>query len=107
LNIQRGELLNIQRGELMAARELADQELRLAENLQDSSFILAAQYNLGEIYNWTGELSRSFEHLEQASRLYDSQLHVSLAPLYGVDFLVMLSSIAASVEYLLGKPSNL
>jgi len=98
--------LNIQRGELIAARELADQGLSLAERLQEPTFIPAAQYNLGEICQWRGELSQSLEHLEQASRLYDSQLHASLVPLYGVDLLAFLSADAAIVEYLLGKPDQ-
>jgi predicted ATPase len=98
--------LTIQRGELMAARELADQGLSLAERLQEPTFILAAQYNLGEICQWRGELSQSLEHLERASSLYDSQLHASLAPLYGVDLLAIVSSVATSVEYLLGKPDQ-
>ncbi len=97
---------NIQRGDLLRARELAHQGLSLAERLQDSTFILAAQYNLGEICCWAGEPSQSFEHVERASSLYDSHVHDSLASAYGINLLTVSSIIAACAEYLLGKPDQ-
>jgi class 3 adenylate cyclase/predicted ATPase len=98
--------LNIQRGELRAARELARQSLSLAERVQDGTFILAAQYNLGEICEWAGELTQAHVHLEHAKTLYDPRQHASLAPIYGVDLSVGTYSVADSVDFLLGKPDQ-
>jgi predicted ATPase len=98
--------LNIQRGELRAARELAQRSLSLAERLQDATLILAAHYNLGEICNWTGELIQGHEHLGHADALYDPRQHAALEATYGLDLSVITSSVAVSVECLLGRPDQ-
>jgi predicted ATPase len=98
--------LTIQRGELRAARELAQQSLSLAERVHDATLILAAHYNLGEICEWAGEMTEAREHMEHASTLYDPRRHASLEPLYGLDLSVLISSVAVSVECLLGRPDQ-
>jgi class 3 adenylate cyclase/predicted ATPase len=97
---------NIQRGELRAARELAQQSLGLAERLQDGTLILATHYNLAEICEWAGELTQAQEHLERIKTLYDPRQYASLTAIYDVDLSVSTSSVASSVECLLGKPDQ-
>jgi class 3 adenylate cyclase/predicted ATPase len=98
--------LNIQRGELRAARELARQSLSLAERVQDTTLILAAHYNLGELCSWVGELTQAHEHLEHANALYDPRQHASLEAIYGFDLSLMTTAMAVLVECLLGRPDQ-
>jgi class 3 adenylate cyclase/predicted ATPase len=98
--------LNIQRADLLPARELAHEGLDLAERLQDSSFILAAHYNLGEIYFWICAPTRSLEYFERACRLYEPRVHASLASVYGADLLVLSLTMTAGAESLLGRPDQ-
>jgi len=98
--------LNIQRGELRTARELARQSLSLAERVQDTTLILAAHYNLGELCSWVGELTQAHEHLEHANALYDPRQHASLEAIYGLDLSVVTTAQAVWVECLLGRPDQ-
>jgi tetratricopeptide (TPR) repeat protein len=98
--------LNIQRGELRTARELARQSLSLAERVQDTTLILAAHYNLGELCSWVGELTQAQEHLEHANALYDPRQHASLEAIYGLDLSVITTAVAVWVECLLGRPDQ-
>jgi predicted ATPase len=62
---------NLIRGELVAARELAEQLLRLGSGLQKPALLQSAHYGMGEILFELGELRQSRKHLEQAITLYD------------------------------------
>ncbi len=63
------------RAELKTARELADELLTVAQNLQNSSYLLEAHLALGEILFWLGDLSAALEHVKQGSALYSPQEH--------------------------------
>ncbi|MBI3797195.1 MAG: hypothetical protein HY268_09560, partial [Deltaproteobacteria bacterium] len=78
-------LVYLQRADLQAARALAEQLLRLAQNGQDSSLLLLAHFTVGDVLNWLGELLPARKHLEQGIALYNRHSHRSLAFLYGID----------------------
>jgi len=63
------------RAELKTAREHAEELLTVAQNLQNSSFLLEAHLALGEILFWLGDLSAALEHVKQGSALYSPQEH--------------------------------
>jgi class 3 adenylate cyclase/tetratricopeptide (TPR) repeat protein len=65
------------------ARELGEQCLTLAQNLQDSAFLLEAHLALGVSFFYLGELLQARTHLEQGIALYDPQQHHALALRYG------------------------
>jgi class 3 adenylate cyclase/tetratricopeptide (TPR) repeat protein len=94
--------LHLQQDRFRAAGELAEQALRLGEDLQDSAFLSSAHYNLGESYYWTGELVRAEAHLKQALTLYDPTRLRSHAWV-GVDLWIPSSSILAWTEHLIGR----
>jgi predicted ATPase/class 3 adenylate cyclase len=61
------------RGKIGTARELAEQALRLAQNLQTPKFLQAAHHMMG-LASWLlGEFPQARTHLEQAIALYDPQ----------------------------------
>ncbi len=63
------------RGELQTARELSEQMLRLAQNVQDRYLLSVAHDALGRTLYSLGELPSARSHVEQALVLYDSQEH--------------------------------
>ncbi len=63
------------RAELTTAREHAEELLTVAQNLQNSSFLLEAHLALGEILFWLGDLSAALEHVKQGFALYSPQEH--------------------------------
>jgi predicted ATPase len=63
------------RAELRIARELAEQALRLAQSLQDSSLLLGPYEALGLVLFHSGELPSARAHLEQSIALYDPRKH--------------------------------
>ena len=71
------------REELQTARELADELLNLARNVQDPAFLLEAHTAQGETLLLLGEFVPAREHLEQGMVLYNPQQHSSHAFLYG------------------------
>jgi predicted ATPase len=99
-------LVYLLRAELQAARALAEQMLRLAQNGQDSSLFLLAHFALGNVLFWLGELGPARKHLEQGIALYDPQSHRALAFLYGVDPGVYCLSYAVWGRWPLGYPDQ-
>jgi predicted ATPase/DNA-binding IscR family transcriptional regulator len=97
--------VNLEQGRLRAACELAEQSLRLAEDLQDPAFLSAAHHNAGEAYCWTGEIVRAQAHVEQALALYDRKQHRSHAWL-GVDLWILSSSLLAWIEQFVGRSNQ-
>jgi predicted ATPase len=92
--------------ELRTARELGEQLLRLAQDMQDSSLLLEARGALGLPLFWLGEFASARAHLEQGIALYDPQQHRSHAFLYGLDPGVVCLSVAALVLWQLGYPDQ-
>jgi class 3 adenylate cyclase/predicted ATPase len=71
------------RAEYQTGRELGEQCLRLAQNVQDPALLAEAHYALGTTLANLGEGPRAREHFEQVVTLYDPHQHRSLAFLYG------------------------
>src|SRR5262249_47759288 len=92
----------VQQGKLHAAGELAEQSLRLGEELQDPGFLSSAHHSSGEACLWTGELIRAQAHFEQAIALHDPKQHRSLAWI-GMDPWVISSGTLAWTEQLVGR----
>jgi predicted ATPase len=71
------------RAELQRARELGQQLLTLAHQVQDRAFLLEAHHALWPTLFYLGELVAARGHMEQGMTLYDPQQHRSHAFLYG------------------------
>jgi predicted ATPase len=94
------------RGELQAARELAEQLLRLAESAQEPALFLEAHMGLGGISFWLGDLAATREHSRQGIALYDPEHHASHAFLYGQDPGVTCGTYEAGALLRLGYPDQ-
>ncbi len=71
------------RGNVQAARDLAGQCLRLAQDREDPMLLVAAHAKLGEDLYYLGEFPLAKAHLEQAISYYDPQQHDSLSHIFG------------------------
>jgi predicted ATPase len=65
------------RGDLLTSHELAEQRMRLAQNVQDPTFLLDAYRTLGMSLFWRGKFASARAHVEQSIAFYDSQQHNS------------------------------
>lgn len=63
------------RGELQAAREVAEQMLRLAQSVQNQHLLSVAHLALGGTLYWLGEFASARTHQEQAIALYNPPQH--------------------------------
>jgi predicted ATPase len=70
-------------GKLLAARELGEQLLGLAENTADPALLLVAHDVLADNLYYEGQFVAARAHAEQGTALYDRQQHHGLASLYG------------------------
>src|SRR5262249_23052173 len=70
------------RAEHRTARELAEQLLRLAENVRDPGLLVEAHFALGSTSFWLGEPCIAREQFDQALALYDSERHRAHAYVY-------------------------
>jgi predicted ATPase/DNA-binding winged helix-turn-helix (wHTH) protein len=70
-------------GKLVAARELGEQLLGLAQNTADRASLLVAHNILADNLYYEGQFVAARAHAEQGTALYDSQQHHTLASLYG------------------------
>ena len=94
------------RGELQTARELGEQLLSLAQNVQDTALIVRAHRMLGDTLLWLGELVSAQAHLEQGIALYDPEQHRSHMALYGSEPGVFGLSFAALAQWFRGYPDQ-
>ena len=94
------------RAELQTARELGEQLLRLAQSVQDSTFLLEAHQALGVTLFFLGEFAPARLHLEQGITLYNPQQHRSLAFRFGEDIGVVCLSHTALALWCLGYPAQ-
>ncbi len=97
---------NLVRVELRTARELGEQLLSLAQNVQDSALLLEAHLTVGSTLFFLGEIVPARAHLEQSIALYDPQQHCSHTFLYGQDPRVTCLSVAACALWWLGYPDQ-
>jgi DNA-binding winged helix-turn-helix (wHTH) protein/predicted ATPase len=93
-------------GQFLAARELGEQMLALAQRGQQPALLLGAHRALGSTVFHLGELAAARVHLEQSIALYDPQQHRSHVFLYGTDPGVFGLSYAAWVLWGLGSPDQ-
>jgi predicted ATPase len=94
------------RGEFLAARELGEQLLGLAQREQDPILLMEAYWALGNTFFHLGELGAAQAHLEQGMTLYDSQCHRSFVLLSNIEPGVVGLSFAARVLCHLGYPDQ-
>jgi predicted ATPase len=94
------------RGEYQTARELGEQCRHLAQQGQDTAYLLEAHHTLWTTRLLLGELPLARAHLEQGLALYDPQQHRALAFLYGHDPGVCCRSVAAVALWVLGYPDQ-
>jgi predicted ATPase len=89
------------RAEFETARELAEQLLRLAKNVQDPALLIWAHNALGYVVHLMGELVLARAHLEQTLTFYDPQQHRSYGFVFdpGVDGLCMLAQVLQMLGY--------
>ena len=94
------------RGNFQAARELGEQQLRLAEKSGSPVALIQARRSLGVTLLYSGELKAGLAHIEEAIALYDPTVHCAFAfRLNGLDLGVSVLSFAAWGSWLLGRPA--
>jgi tetratricopeptide (TPR) repeat protein len=96
----------LMRAELQTARELGEQLLTLAQNLQDSGFFARPHMMQGEVLYYLGEFVQAPAHLDQGAALYDPQQHRSHVFLYGSDSGVSCLFLGALALEMLGYPDQ-
>jgi class 3 adenylate cyclase/predicted ATPase len=99
-------LFHAARGEIWMACELGEQCLRLAQSVQDPTFLLGAHHALGDTVYFLGDLARARTHQEQAIALYDPQQHRFLAFGQGYDLGMDALAHGAWVLWYLGYPEQ-
>jgi class 3 adenylate cyclase/predicted ATPase len=92
--------------ELKKGKELAEQLVTLARDLQDPALLLVAYRTLGSTLFAYGEPAQALEVLKQGIELYDPQKHRSLAFVYGQDIGVVCRGWVAWSLLLLGYPDQ-
>jgi len=92
----------VQQGRLGAASELAEQSLRLAEELQDPGLLSVAHHSAGEASLWTGQLVRAQKHFEEAVAPHDPNEHRSLTSV-GMNPWILSSGTLAWNEHWIGR----
>jgi predicted ATPase len=93
------------RGELQTARELAEERLDLAQQMDDPFLLREAHYTLGHSLYLIGELILAQTHLEQGLALDIPQQHRSLTSHFWDERPYCLSRLA-QVLWLLGYPEQ-
>jgi class 3 adenylate cyclase/predicted ATPase len=94
-------------GKLVAARELGEQLLSLAQNTANPALLLVTHNVLADNLFWEGQFVATRAHAEQGTALYDRQQHHVLASLYGgYDPGVACLSFEAVSLWALGYPDR-
>jgi len=95
------------RAELQTARELAEQQLRLAQSIQDPALLLWPHIGLALVLCNLGESTAALLHLERGIALYDPPKHrPDRAQVYGQDPKVTCLSYASVTLWTLGYPDQ-
>jgi len=89
-------------GKLRTARALAEQCLRLAENVGEVALLIEAHRMMGNVLHFLGELPAALHHSRQVIALYDREQHHRLAYVSGQDPGVVARSFAAWSLWSLG-----
>ncbi len=99
-------IFNLVQGKLQQARQLGEQLLSPAYNIQSPGRLLRAHTGLGMTLFFLGELAPALEHLGHSLALYDPQQHRSYSLRDGQDFGVISLSFTSVVLWLLGYPDQ-
>ncbi len=94
------------RAQFHTARDIAEQLLAVAQQLNDPALLVEAHRALGNTLYFQGEVAAAHEHFAQGSALYDIEQHRSLALLYENDPGVGCLSFAAVALWNLGYPDR-
>jgi predicted ATPase len=94
------------RSELGRARELAEELLGLAEQVNDPDPALQAQQVLAVTALCRGEPAATVRHMEQAVSLYDTERHRTHSFYFGHDPVISCKSFGAVALWLLGYPDE-
>jgi class 3 adenylate cyclase/predicted ATPase len=94
------------RGELQTAQEMAEQLLRLAQQVQDPTLVMTAHASLGVTSFYRGALIAARTHLEQAITLYDPHQHGFLVRVHGDDLGTNSLSFLSWTLWRLGYPDQ-
>lgn len=97
---------NLTRGNLQTALELAQQCLRLAENVDNSALLMEANRLLDETHYFRGEFLAARKHLEQGHEIYNPRQHHTHATTYAQDPGVAFLSYGSWLWWLLGYPDR-
>jgi predicted ATPase len=94
------------RAELPPALALAEQCLRLAQDVRDPGLVMEAHLQLGAVRAYLGDYSLALEHTEKVLPLYDPDQHAAHSYLYAHNPLVVGRSFAAWALCALGRPDQ-
>src|SRR5262249_17970307 len=94
------------RAEHQTAHALGEQLLTLAQQVHESTMLVAAHRALGTTLFWMSAVTSAQTHFAQGIALYDSQQHRASVFLYGEDAGVVCHSLAAWALWYLGYPDQ-
>jgi len=107
LHIPRGQSIYYAiRGQFDLALRMDEDLLRLSRQRNDPARLVLAHYSCGRTLMFTGRLSSSQSHLEEALALYDTASHSSLVDQAGVDPYVNSHAVLGSVHFCCGYPDR-
>ena len=95
-----------QRAKYQIAREVGEQLLTSAEQMQDSARLLEAHFALGAPLFWMGETQSALAHMEAGRKLYNPVRHRALMHHSGHDHEVGYLTYEARALWFLGYPDR-
>ncbi|MDH3599007.1 MAG: AAA family ATPase [Candidatus Tectomicrobia bacterium] len=99
-------LFYVVRGTVQSARELGEQLVHLAEQSQEPTPLLEADYLFGIASFWGGEVGVARQHLEAMLARYDPAKHGDLVFCYGEDPRIQPVFYHANALWILGYPDQ-
>jgi tetratricopeptide (TPR) repeat protein len=97
----------LMRGDLQSALEVAEELLKVAQQLDDVSLCLHAHFELANTLIWMGDFARTLDQLDQVVTLYDQSSSRQLSSIYVEgDTLVLCLAQRALVLWLMGFPDQ-
>jgi adenylate cyclase len=94
------------RYEVNFARETAQQMLSLAEQSQNSAYLLEANQSLANIAFWSGEFAESRRFAQRGLSFHNPQQHRLLALQFGIDPAIGCHNFASLTTWFLGYPDQ-
>lgn len=98
--------LHLLHAEYVTSREIAEQQLRLAHNAQNSTWLVNAHHGLGQNLYFLGEFQLARKHFEQGIALYDVQKHTPQHSGFVQDPGMTCLSVGSWVLWFLGYPEQ-